>query len=87
MYDEYKTVRGSIALSKEELLRINTSKSQQICEVFGIHPHLPLIKELYEKEEAVFLAGIGVLSEPVAKNNYEIKTKTQLFAHNTSESI
>jgi hypothetical protein len=87
MYDEYKTVRGSIALSREELLRINARTSQQVCEVFGIHPQLPLIKELYDDEEAIFLAGIGVLSEPVTKHDYEIKTKTQLFAHNTGESI
>jgi uncharacterized protein (DUF1501 family) len=87
MYDEYKNVRGPIALEKEDLLSIDAGSSNQICSSFGIHPKLPVLKKLYDEKEAIFLAGIGVLSEPVDKTNYESKTKTQLFAHNTGQFV
>jgi uncharacterized protein (DUF1501 family) len=87
MYDEYKNVRGSIALEKDDLLPIDAESSNQICSSFGIHPKLPVLKKLYDEKEAIFLAGIGVLTEPVNNQNYESKTKTQLFAHNTGQFV
>ena len=59
MYNEYKTVRGSIALPKNALLSIDAHDSHQVCDVFGIHPNLPIIKELYDEKEALFFSGIG----------------------------
>lgn len=85
MYDEYKSVRGSVALSKDDLLPIDAQDSGQVCKNFGLHPNLPFIQNLYAEGDVSFFAGVGVLSEPVSKNNYWFKTKTQLFAHNTGE--
>lgn len=85
MYNEYKAVRGAVSLPKEDLLTVDATSSNQVCNMFGLHPKLPFLKELYDDEDALFFAGVGVLSEPVSKNDYSIKTKTQLFAHNTSE--
>jgi len=85
MYQEYKEVRGSIGLEKEDLLTIDANSSQQVCGTFGIHPNLPFLQQMYESNEASFLAGIGFLSEPVTKLNYQ-RTKTQLFAHNTQQT-
>ena len=59
MYKEYKSVRGSVGLEKETLLPIDTRSSDQVCDVFGIHPNLPLVKELYDEKEALFFSGIG----------------------------
>lgn len=87
MYDEYKRVRGSVGLPKDELLPVDATSSNQICDVFGIHPNLPFLKESFDQKEAIFFAGVGVLSEPVTKDNYLMKTKTQLFAHNTSKFL
>ena len=87
MYAEYSDIRGSIGMPREELLPINSEDSHQVCDTFGIHPKLPFLKEVYDQEEAVFMAGIGVLSEHVTQDNYESKTKTQLFAHNTSKYL
>ena len=83
MYNEYKEVRGQVALEKEELLPIEAEG--QICGTFGVHPNFPLLKDLYDEKEASFLAGIGVLTEPVNKKNYRKKTETQLFAHDKSK--
>ena len=85
LYEEYRNARGEVALAKDKLLTIDTSSSQN-CSKFGIHPNLPLLRDLYDDGEAIFLANIGVLTEPVTKDDYEDKTLTQLFAHNTSES-
>lgn len=85
LYNEYKSVRGSIGLKKQDLLQIDAESSNQVCGSFGVHPDLPILKELYDAKEAIFIAGIGVLSEPVNKQNYEFKTKTELFAHNAGK--
>lgn len=87
MYDEYKRVRGSVGIPKQELLPVNAETSNQVCDVFGIHPNLPFIKESFDQEQVIFFAGVGVLTEPVSKDNYLMKTKTQLFAHNTSKFL
>lgn len=87
LYDEYKTVRGSVGLSKNDLLPIDAQGSNQICRRFGLHPNLPFVKTLYDEDDVAFFAGVGVLSEPVTKDDYWMKTKTQLFAHNTSKFI
>ena len=31
------------------------------------------------------MANVGVLTEPVDKTNYKLKTETQLFAHNAMQ--
>ena len=87
LFDEYKNVRGPIALKKETLLPIDAESSNQICEVFGVNPDIPILKELYDTKEALFLAAIGILSEPVNRFDYEAKTKTILFAHNEGRFI
>lgn len=81
MYEEYASVRGQIALSKDKLLTIDTN-DDQVCNKFGLHPQLPVLQTLYEDEEALFFSNTGVLFEPVTKEDYAIKTTTQLFAHN-----
>lgn len=86
LFEEYKKVRGAVALSKSDLLQIDASTSSQPCSRFGIHSSLPLIRDLYNAGDALFLAGIGVLSQPVTKSNYLDDTKTALFAHNTMRS-
>ena len=62
MYDEYKAARGAIGLSKDDLLPIDATDSQQVCNTFGIHPNLPIVQELYEKKEALFFSGIGTFT-------------------------
>ena len=57
----------------------------EICDSFGVHHKLPILKQLYDEKEAIFLAGIGILTTPVNKFNYEDLTKTRLFAHNAGE--
>jgi len=82
-YEQYAQVRGAMGLPKTSLLQIDASSSSQPCDKFGIHPSMPFLKKLYDEKDASFIAGIGVLSTPVTKNDYNEKTRTTLFAHNT----
>ena len=54
-----------------------------MCSTFGIHPNLPHLKSLYDGDDLLWVANMGVLQEPVTKENWRDKTgKTSLFAHN-----
>jgi uncharacterized protein (DUF1501 family) len=78
-------VRGRAGMGLSELLPINASESAQPCETYGIHHRLPVLKRLYDQGEVSFIGGIGVMTEPVTKSNYNEKTLTELFAHNKSK--
>jgi uncharacterized protein (DUF1501 family) len=84
-YSEYAAVRGAAGMKLSELLPINASGSSQACETYGIHHKMPVLKNLYDQGEASFIAGIGVMTEPITRDTYEDKTVTQLFAHDSSK--
>ena len=80
MYAEYAQVREQVALPRESLLPI--SADNQVCETFGVHPRLPIVRDLYVDGDLLFIANAGVMTQPVTKENYYTNTRTQLFAHN-----
>ena len=82
LYEHYRSVRGSIALSKNDLLTIDAKDSNQVCETFGIHPKAPFFKQLYDDGDLSFVANAGVLFKPSNKYNYRENHPTSLFAHN-----
>ncbi len=86
-YEQYKNVRGSVAVDHSSLLKINADGSSQPCKIFGVHPNMPFLKDLYDQKDASFIAGVGVLSEPVDKANYLSRTKSTLFSHEDSRSF
>ncbi len=86
MFDEYERTRGDIALEKSSLHTIDTSSSSQVCDTFGLHQSLPFIKTLFDRNDLTFFANIGVLQQPVTKENWWQNTgETALFAHNTQQ--
>ena len=84
MYQEYKDIRGEIALDNNTLLQINAT-TPQVCTTFGLHPELPYLKTLYDAGDAIFLANTGVLSRPVTKQDYYL-TEFGLSAHNLQQA-
>jgi uncharacterized protein (DUF1501 family) len=86
LYMDYKNVRGELALDNSTMLAINATSSTQPCKMFGIHPRLTVVQQLYNQQDLVFLANVGVLQEYVNNTNWWQKTtKTQLFAHNIQQ--
>lgn len=61
MYNEYKNARGPLALSQDDLLDIDATGSGQLCNTWGIHKNLPLLKELYDAGDAMFVLNTGIL--------------------------
>lgn len=83
--NQYDSERGSLAFNATERdLLIDASGSGQPCQTFALHDELILLKELYDMNELIFFANTGVINRNnMTKFNYDSKTETQLFAHNT----
>jgi uncharacterized protein (DUF1501 family) len=80
---EYKTIRDIIAVGDAGLLDIEGDTTGQPCQSFGLHSYFPIAKELYDDGDLLFLANTGVLTEYVTKDNFQLKTETRLFGHDT----
>lgn len=87
-YLEYEQVREGARVPKKDLLTISVDAGTQPCDTFGVHPNLPIVRQLYNAGEASFLANIGALVEPITKADYKKqsgvikKLPPSLFAHN-----
>lgn len=92
LYDEYRGVRKSIAFLPEEMHQI--SSAAQSCSEFGIHPKLPVLKELYDEGSVAFITDVGSLVEPLTPDmigkGFHAKggsgeTCQGLFSHNDQQ--
>eukprot|EP00957_Ditylum_brightwellii_P203555 15335156-Ditylum_brightwellii.AAC.1 len=83
LFAQYLEIRQSVALQKHTLHQIPAHN--QVCDVFGIHPNLPVLAELYNEGSALFFANAGVLDDYADETNYKVKSVTNLFAHNTMQ--
>jgi hypothetical protein len=62
LYDQYVSIRKTVALQPFQLLEINSDG--QACATFGIHSQLTIVKELYDDGDAAFVTNVGDLIEP-----------------------
>ena len=60
---EYAGSRGTLALAKESLLRIDPLNTPGRS--FGVHPSMPRLAELFDRGHAAFVANTGTLVEPL----------------------
>mmetsp|Transcript_6781 Transcript_6781/g.9027 ORF Transcript_6781/g.9027 Transcript_6781/m.9027 type:complete len:2086 (+) Transcript_6781:84-6341(+) len=84
LFKQYLDVRQSVALQQHTLHQIPADN--QVCDVFGIHPNLPVLAKLYNEGSALFFANTGALDDYADETNYREKSVTNLFAHNTMQS-
>lgn len=83
LYDNYNKTRTGLAIDKVDLLKINTIGSDQGCDTFGLHPDLKHFQDLYDDENLLWIANMGVLQQYVDNENWWSMTgETSLFAHN-----
>lgn len=83
VYQEYQEARGSLALSGGDLLDIDATGSNQVCDTFAVNKGYTHIHELYNAGDALFVANVGVLSKPLTKHDdYGKESNVGLFAHN-----
>ncbi|MDB6072463.1 MAG: hypothetical protein JWO89_103, partial [Verrucomicrobiaceae bacterium] len=68
-YEEYKTVRGTLALAKNSLLPLTPTLSPGVD--LGLHPALTNLKTLFDGGKAAFVSNVGTLLEPVTKTQFD----------------
>ena len=81
-YNEYATTRSNLAIPQNDILQINPNTSDG--RVFGLHPTMPDMQQLFESGNLAFLSNVGTLVEPSSKTdilNGIVKTPLGLFSH------
>ncbi len=81
-YNEYATVRGSLALAQNDLLAINPTNVAG--KEFGLHPSLTQVQTMFENGNAAFVANVGALIEPTTLAGLQNQTANiplGLFSH------
>ena len=84
----YENVRTIAGLSLAEALQINPNNPGQPCSVFGMHPALPQLHQLYQDGDALWVANIGALVEPTTMQQYSdrsVDLPVSLYAHNQQQ--
>ena len=85
---QYTQTRSVVALDLGTVHQIRLPSHQigtQVCDTFGLHPELGVLRELWEANQSSFEANIGSLVEPMSKQQYMDKARQRpagLFAHN-----
>ena len=81
-YAEYVDARGVKALPVTNLTSI--MNQNQNCQEFGVNNDFDVLAQLYNDNQALFFANVGVLSKHTSRHDDWTKdTSFQLFAHNT----
>jgi uncharacterized protein (DUF1501 family) len=82
LLEQYYQERTDVAISPSERSRIINAVGQP-CEQFVIHQDLEIVERLYKQGNLAFFANTGVLNQPSNKDNWYLRQRTVLFAHNT----
>eukprot|EP00965_Chrysotila_dentata_P104379 3446729-Pleurochrysis_carterae.AAC.1 len=92
LYDNYRTARSNLATNLTDMLPVNvTPVGSQPCGTFGLHRQLTTLQQLYNDGDAVLLANIGTLIEPVTKAQYynpranPVRLPPSLYSHNSQQ--
>jgi len=90
-FAQFQQVRGDAGLNATDLLPISVPSGSQPCSQFGVHNTMPNLKSLYDNKEALFVANVGALIEPISKADFlgtsgVVKQfPPSLFAHNVMQ--
>lgn len=84
-WQEYSTIRQSIALPENQLLPINPILDPG--RPLGLHPALPGLQSLFESGKLAFVANVGTLVENVSKAQYNAGQSLPLGLFSHSDQI
>lgn len=79
-YAAYRLARGSLSLPAEQLLPLSGG-------LYGLHPVMPELRELYEQHRLAFVANVGTLLAPTTKADVIANRNLppQLYSHNDQQ--
>jgi uncharacterized protein (DUF1501 family) len=81
-YNEYLTTRSNLAIPSSQILPLNHVPVNG--KLFGVHPDMPQIGNLFNSGKLAWISNVGTLIEPITKLQYESKTAQTplgLFSH------
>ncbi len=81
-YGEYAATRSNLAIPQNDILPINPITTDG--RLFGLHPSMTGIQNLFENNKLAFLSNVGTLVEPTTKTGFENGTAQRplgLFSH------
>ncbi len=86
-YSAYATARPSVAVDQSSLLPI-TPVNYSDGNSYGLHPVMPEVQQLFNEQKLSIIANVGMLAEPINKEQYEARIKTRppkLFSHTNQQ--
>jgi len=81
-YKSYAQSRAEVALAQNTILQINP-KSYSDGRIYGLHPSMPEIKNLFSNGNLAILANVGTLTAPTNLQSYMAGSSIplQLYSH------
>ncbi len=82
-YNQYRTARSGMALSRESLLPLKGNQH-------GFHAAMPDVQKLYNDDNLAVAANIGTLIEPTTRASYQNETArlpADLFSHSHQQEF
>jgi uncharacterized protein (DUF1501 family) len=81
-HQQYRSIRGDLAIPRDQLLALQTRSSQRSD--YGFHPAMLPLHSLYNEGELAIVANMGTLLEPVTRQSImagQVALPPQLFSH------
>jgi uncharacterized protein (DUF1501 family) len=85
-HNVYANSRQDLAIARDDLLPISPINSDGA--LYGLHPSMPALQNLFEGGQAAFINNIGPLIEPTTKDQYlnaTVDLPPKLFSHNNQK--
>lgn len=84
-FNLYQNARADMGLARASLLPISNGN-----DIYGLHPSLPEIQQLYNAGRAAVLANVGMLVKPIKRSDYIIPNNATivpnaLFSHSDQQ--
>ena len=85
-YSVYAASRQNLAIAQDELLPITTPGTGTT--MYGVHPTMASLQQLFEAGSAAFVTNVGPLVEPTSRDDFfnkSVALPPQLFSHNDQQ--
>ena len=85
-YNVYAQSRQNLAIAQQDLLPITTPGTGNV--LYGVHPTMTSLQQLYEAANVAFVTNVGPLVEPTTRDDFfagSVALPPQLFSHNDQQ--
>ena len=82
-YNQYRSVRSSLAISRESLLPLNGNE-------YALHPSMPDLQTLYNQNNLAVMGNVGPLIQPTSRTSFQnesVQLPADLFSHNHQQEF